>query len=81
MPFAALVGEKIFCSHGGISEGLLSWKQFDRIARPTDVTDVGLLTDLVWADPCNEAKRYETSPRGISMVLSFEPPNYLSFTI
>uniref|UniRef100_A0A914Z7F7 Serine/threonine-protein phosphatase n=1 Tax=Panagrolaimus superbus TaxID=310955 RepID=A0A914Z7F7_9BILA len=68
MPMSAVIGEKIFCTHGGISEDLLSWKQFDRINRPTDITDLGLLTDLVWADPCNETKRYEMSPRGISMV-------------
>uniref|UniRef100_A0AC34FY39 Serine/threonine-protein phosphatase n=1 Tax=Panagrolaimus sp. ES5 TaxID=591445 RepID=A0AC34FY39_9BILA len=68
MPMSAIIGEKIFCTHGGISEDLLSWKQFDRIIRPTDITDLGLLTDLVWADPCNETKKYEMSPRGISMV-------------
>uniref|UniRef100_A0A7E4UMX0 Serine/threonine-protein phosphatase n=1 Tax=Panagrellus redivivus TaxID=6233 RepID=A0A7E4UMX0_PANRE len=68
MPMSAVIADKIFCTHGGISEDLLSFKQFDRVMRPTDITDLGLLTDLVWADPCGETKRYDISPRGISMV-------------
>lgn len=71
MPMSALIAEKIFCTHGGISEDLISWKQYDRITRPTDITDVGLLTDLVWADPINDKKKYEPSIRGISQVSVF----------
>lgn len=68
MPLAAIVGGRIFCSHGGISEDMLSWKQLDRVVRPTDIVDIGLLTDLLWADPCKVTKKFGTSPRGVSMV-------------
>jgi serine/threonine-protein phosphatase PP1 catalytic subunit len=71
MPLAALIGCRIFCTHGGISEDMLTWDQMDRVVRPTDIVDLGLLTDLMWADPSKITKKYELSPRGVSLVSSF----------
>ncbi|CAG9535784.1 unnamed protein product [Cercopithifilaria johnstoni] len=68
MPFAALIGERIFVAHGGISEDLLNWNQFKRICRPTDVTDIGFISDLIWADPGNFPGKYIQSPRGVSQL-------------
>lgn len=48
---AAIVDEKIFCCHGGLSPDLQSMEQIRRIMRPTDVPDQGLLCDLLWSDP------------------------------
>ena len=41
MPFAAVVDEKIFCIHAGLSPDLNSPEQIKRIMRPTDVPDSG----------------------------------------
>uniref|UniRef100_A0A0M3I154 Serine/threonine-protein phosphatase n=1 Tax=Ascaris lumbricoides TaxID=6252 RepID=A0A0M3I154_ASCLU len=68
LPLAAVVGERIFAAHGGISEDLKCWRQFSRIRRPTDVTDIGLINDLIWSDPCDACERYAESPRGVSQV-------------
>uniref|UniRef100_A0A915AFA9 Serine/threonine-protein phosphatase n=2 Tax=Parascaris univalens TaxID=6257 RepID=A0A915AFA9_PARUN len=68
LPLAALVGERIFAAHGGISEDLKCWRQFSRIRRPTDITDIGLINDLIWSDPCDACERYAESPRGVSQV-------------
>ncbi|KHN85246.1 Serine/threonine-protein phosphatase PP-Z1 [Toxocara canis] len=68
LPLAAIVGDRIFAAHGGISEDLKCWRQFSRIRRPTDVTDIGLINDLIWADPCDACDRYAESPRGVSQV-------------
>ncbi|KAH7726672.1 serine/threonine-protein phosphatase PP1-alpha catalytic subunit isoform X1 [Aphelenchoides avenae] len=57
---------RIFCAHGGISENLVSWKQFDRVVRPTDVCEVGPLADVIWSDPSTEVPGYAHSPREIS---------------
>jgi len=51
MPVAALIEDKILCMHGGLSPDLTSVNQINEIVRPTDIPDVGLLCDLLWADP------------------------------
>jgi serine/threonine-protein phosphatase PP1 catalytic subunit len=51
LPLAAIIDEKIFCCHGGLSPDLESMEQIRRIMRPTDVPDQGLLCDLLWSDP------------------------------
>lgn len=68
MPMAAFVGGRIFCAHGGISEDFLALDQMKRVVRPTDIVDLGLLTDLIWSDPNRATKKFDTSPRGVSMI-------------
>jgi serine/threonine-protein phosphatase PP1 catalytic subunit len=51
LPVAAIIDEKIFCMHGGLSPDLKTMEQIRRIVRPTDVPDNGLLCDLLWSDP------------------------------
>lgn len=51
LPIAAIIDEKIFCCHGGLSPDLQNMDQIRRIMRPTDVPDTGLLCDLLWSDP------------------------------
>uniref|UniRef100_A0A2C9K2E0 Serine/threonine-protein phosphatase n=1 Tax=Biomphalaria glabrata TaxID=6526 RepID=A0A2C9K2E0_BIOGL len=51
LPLAAVVEEKIFCCHGGLSPELRTLSQIRKIHRPLDVPDEGLVQDLLWADP------------------------------
>ena len=48
LPIAAIVDEKIFCCHGGLSPDLQSMEQIRRIMRPTDVPDTGEIYLLSW---------------------------------
>ncbi|CAI5676254.1 protein phosphatase 1, catalytic subunit, alpha isozyme a [Oreochromis niloticus] len=66
LPVAAIVDEKIFCCHGGLSPDLQSMEQIRRVMRPTDVPDQGLLCDLLWADPDKDVLGWGENDRGVS---------------
>jgi serine/threonine-protein phosphatase PP1 catalytic subunit len=66
LPFAALIDEKIFCIHAGLSPDLNSPEQIKRIMRPTDVPDSGLLCDLLWSDPEADISGWAENDRGVS---------------
>eukprot|EP01088_Endostelium_zonatum_P000289 TRINITY_DN104_c0_g2_i2.p1 TRINITY_DN104_c0_g2~~TRINITY_DN104_c0_g2_i2.p1 ORF type:complete len:313 (+),score=61.26 TRINITY_DN104_c0_g2_i2:186-1124(+) len=68
LPVAAIIDEKIFCMHGGLSPDLKTMEQIRRIVRPTDVSDQGLLCDLLWADPDKDVRGWAQNERGVSHV-------------
>jgi serine/threonine-protein phosphatase PP1 catalytic subunit len=66
LPVAALIDEKIFCMHGGLSPELTSLELIHKIFRPIEVPDTGLLCDLLWSDPDKEVQNWGESERGVS---------------
>jgi serine/threonine-protein phosphatase PP1 catalytic subunit len=66
LPIAAIIDEKIFCVHGGLSPDLLDMEQMRRIERPTDVPDEGLICDLLWSDPERDVRGWGENDRGVS---------------
>lgn len=66
LPVAAVVADKIFCFHGGLSPDLHKMDQIADLDRPTDVPDTGLLCDLLWADPEKEVDAWGENDRGVS---------------
>ncbi|OQR91197.1 hypothetical protein THRCLA_09075 [Thraustotheca clavata] len=66
LPVAAIVDEKIFCMHGGLSPELSQMEQIKRFVRPTDVPDTGLLCDLLWSDPEKDILGWGENDRGVS---------------
>ncbi|CAK5274431.1 unnamed protein product [Mycena citricolor] len=66
LPIAAIVDDKIFAMHGGLSPDLLSLDQIKRVLRPTDVPDSGIVTDLLWSDPEPDLRGWGENDRGIS---------------
>eukprot|EP00486_Rosalina_sp_Unknown_P014295 CAMPEP_0201592110 /NCGR_PEP_ID=MMETSP0190_2-20130828/190090_1 /ASSEMBLY_ACC=CAM_ASM_000263 /TAXON_ID=37353 /ORGANISM="Rosalina sp." /LENGTH=379 /DNA_ID=CAMNT_0048050725 /DNA_START=70 /DNA_END=1209 /DNA_ORIENTATION=+ len=69
LPVAAIIDEKIFCMHGGLSPQIMkrqSLQQIANIKRPTDVPDRGLLCDLLWADPDPYIDTWGPNDRGVS---------------
>ena len=66
LPVAAIVDEKIFCCHGGLSPELQQLDQIKKIVRPTDVPDTGLLCDLLWSDPDKDMVGWGENDRGVS---------------
>lgn len=51
LPVAALIENKIFCMHGGLSPDLQTLSVLKNVLWPTDIPDNGILCDLLWSDP------------------------------
>ena len=78
LPFAAVVGGKFFCVHGGLSPALTSLKQIKAIQRPMEIYDGDLVCDLVWSDPQQTGEQeYVRSQRGSGVL--FGPPAIAKF--
>uniref|UniRef100_A0A804LPE1 protein-serine/threonine phosphatase n=1 Tax=Zea mays TaxID=4577 RepID=A0A804LPE1_MAIZE len=63
--------------HGGLSPELNKLEQILNLNRPTDVPDTGLLCDLLWSDPSNEATGWAINDRGVSF--TFGPDKVSEF--
>ncbi|KAJ3442214.1 serine/threonine-protein phosphatase pp1 isozyme 2 [Anaeramoeba flamelloides] len=66
LPLSAIVGDKIFCVHGGLSPDLKTPNDIKKIDRPTEVDDIGLVCDLLWSDPSEETDGWGENERGVS---------------
>ncbi|KAE9373947.1 Metallo-dependent phosphatase [Stipitochalara longipes BDJ] len=66
LPLAAIIDDKIFCIHGGLSPDLTSMKLIRRILRPTEVPDCGLVRDLLWSGPDKDITGWSVSDRDVS---------------
>lgn len=68
LPVAAVIEHKIFCTHGGISPDLTKLTVIDKIKRPKEVPEEGILCDLLWSDPEEGLNGWENNERGVSYV-------------
>lgn len=64
LPFAAIINEKIFCVHGGLSPELKRIEDILDISRPTDIPETGLLNDLVKSNPDKDISEYSKDEEG-----------------
>jgi serine/threonine-protein phosphatase PP1 catalytic subunit len=72
LPVSAIVDEKLFCTHGGLSPDLRSFDQIRKISRPTDVPASGILCDLMWSDPEKDLLGWAPNDRGVSYVFGVD---------
>lgn len=63
LPLTAVVEQKIFCLHGGLSPSLDSLDQVRQLDRVQEVPHEGPMCDLLWSDPDDRAG-WGISPRG-----------------
>ena len=65
LPLCAIISNKIFCVHGGISPHLKTIEDITKINRFCIIPDKGLLCDMMWADPSQTVTEWGISVRGI----------------
>ena len=58
-----MIGDQIFCVHGGLSPSINSLDQIRTIDRKQEVPHEGAMCDLLWSDP-DDVKGWQLSPRG-----------------
>ena len=67
LPLAALVSNKIFCLHGGLSPEIKTLDEIRKLDRKKEVPASGAMCDLLWSDP-DERVGWGVSPRGAGFI-------------
>ena len=63
LSLAAIVENKVFCVHGGLSPVIQTLDQIRALDRKQEVPHEGAMCDLLWSDP-EDIDGWGTSPRG-----------------
>ena len=72
LPISAIIDDRIFCVHGGLSPALRTIEQIDRFERPiSEFEGDALLTDLMWSDPYQMNGTFAQSVRGNGHLFGF----------
>merc|ERR1712222_77983 len=63
LSLAALIEDRIFCVHGGLSPSINTLDEVRQIDRKQEVPHDGAMCDLMWSDP-EDLEGWGLSPRG-----------------
>lgn len=63
LSLGAIVNDRIFCVHGGLSPDIATIDEIRSIDRKQEVPHEGAMCDLLWSDP-DEVDTWSLSPRG-----------------
>ena len=64
LSLAALVEDRVFCVHGGLSPGANALDDVRSIDRKQEAPCIGVMCDLLWSDPAEDLDGWHISPRG-----------------
>ncbi|XP_003746749.3 serine/threonine-protein phosphatase PP1 [Galendromus occidentalis] len=74
MPVAAIIGQRIFCCHGGIVKDLDSLQAIADIARPVkQPNENAIMSQLTWSDPNRDSDGWTESARGVGFMFGKTP--------
>ncbi|CAL2035974.1 unnamed protein product [Caenorhabditis brenneri] len=67
MPLVGLIGGRILCMHGGISQQIKSLDDLRNLKCPFNSEDDCLENDILWSDPGKGVVGWQPNPRGASV--------------
>jgi len=67
LPLSALIDNKIFCLHGGLSPQIESLDVIKGLDRKVEIPHDGAICDMLWSDPDSKAG-WTLSPRGAGYI-------------
>jgi serine/threonine-protein phosphatase PP1 catalytic subunit len=73
LPIAAVIDNKVFCVHGGISKDLHKVDQLLKMKKPDQIPQEGIIADLLWSDPTSEVENFQLSDRNVGYLFGAKP--------
>jgi diadenosine tetraphosphatase ApaH/serine/threonine PP2A family protein phosphatase len=68
LPLAALISNRVFSVHGGLSPSLLRLEDIVALDRAVEIPAEGPIADLCWSDPDTDASTWSKNSRGAGFV-------------
>ena len=75
LPLCALIGGRIFATHGGISPDIALIEQVESLQRQAELPLHGPLCDLAWSDPEEFVSEWAVNQRGAGWIFGSTPAN------
>jgi len=72
LQLAAVIEDKVFCVHGGLSPSAENIDDIRKIERIQEVPHDGPMSDILWSDPDPDVKGFAFSPRGAGYLFGAE---------
>lgn len=79
LSLGAIINNKIFCVHGGLSPDVNTINEIRAIDRKQEVPHEGAMCDLLWSDP-DEVETWSLSPRGAGFLFGENEVNKFLLT-
>ena len=73
LSIAAVVGQEIFCVHGGLAPDIRFLDQIRSLQRVVEIPHEGAFGDLVWSDPDENVDGWARNPRGAGWLFGAGP--------
>ena len=73
LPICAVLNDRVFCVHGGISKDLHKLSQLDHMKKPAQIPQEGIIADMLWSDPSPTVDNFQMSDRGVGYLFGAYP--------